>query len=30
VIVEVLPLLLRELRDRHLHPVTLSQAFAAR
>jgi peptidoglycan-N-acetylglucosamine deacetylase len=30
VIVEVLPLLLRELHDRHLHPVTLSQAFAAR
>jgi peptidoglycan-N-acetylglucosamine deacetylase len=29
VIVEVLPLLLRELRERRLHPVTLSQAFAS-
>lgn len=28
VIVEALPLLLRELRKRRLHPVTLSQAFA--
>lgn len=29
VIVEVLPLLLSELRERSLHPVTLSQAFAS-
>jgi peptidoglycan-N-acetylglucosamine deacetylase len=28
VIVDALPLLLRELRERHLHPVTLSRAFA--
>jgi len=29
VIVDALPLLLAELRERRLHPVTLSQAFTA-